>query len=362
MSDTRQTILFAGGGTGGHLFPGIAVAEELLRREDSLQILFGGSNKEIEKRIVHTSGYEHLEFAAEPSTSLRRNPVGYLWKMLKACRHARLLLEQIQPAAIVGLGGYASVPIVLGASSMNIPVTLLEQNAVAGRATKLLSRRAQSICLSFPKTSGKLSPKARQIVTGNPVRRTLLEHRSTSEEQPQKQILILGGSQGSVSLNRMVLEAISEFQSELTDWKIVHQTGELDYEQTLQQYQNIKMDYEVAPFFDDLQSLYRTSQFAICRAGATTLAELASTGCPAILVPYPYALGDHQALNALYYQQQGAALIQWENRENDLSLTEQMKRLLSESQFREEAAQSMKSLAKPEAAQEVADIILHSIQ
>lgn len=359
MTNATKTILFAGGGTGGHLFPGIAVAEELLEKNKDFNILFGGSNRKIEKQIVQNAGFQHLEFASEPSTSLKRNPLRYLWNLWKAGRQARKQLKQTQPAAIIGLGGYASVPIILAARSSKIPVILLEQNAVAGRATKLLSRWADLICLSYPETEGKLSTSPRQVVTGNPVRKELTTHQT---DKTQKQILILGGSQGSLNLNRMVLKALPEIESELQGWKIVHQTGERDFDHVKQAYAKLNVKQEVAPFFQEMACLYRESAFAICRAGATTLAELACSGCPAILVPYPNSIGDHQDRNAEYFEHSGAAVIQWENRENKQSLTEQITQFLLDEKLRSNSSHAISSLAQPKAAKKVAELVLELLE
>ncbi|MEZ6044548.1 MAG: undecaprenyldiphospho-muramoylpentapeptide beta-N-acetylglucosaminyltransferase [Planctomycetaceae bacterium] len=361
-------ILFAGGGTGGHLFPGIAVAEELLNNNSALEIIFAGSRRGIEQEIINQTPYEHLAIEIEPSTEFRRHPVRFLWRFKQACRQAAIELKRIDPQVVVGLGGFASLPFMWAAHRQKRPAILLEQNIIAGRATRFCSHWAHKVCLSFPDTKGKLSRRIEKVVTGNPVRKEIREIALQTPEQNHKpKLIILGGSQGSVSLNKFVLQAYVDLKSELAGWEIWHQTGVQDYETVEKQLNELGLNITCAPFFQQPEDLYRGATLAVCRAGATTLAELALVGIPAILIPYPYALADHQTANARYYEQHGGALVLPEselqmdagNPSEPLTnpLSKLLKSLIQDSQQRMEMARSMSNLAYPEAARKVAELI-----
>ncbi|QDU82130.1 UDP-N-acetylglucosamine--N-acetylmuramyl-(pentapeptide) pyrophosphoryl-undecaprenol N-acetylglucosamine transferase MurG [Polystyrenella longa] len=362
-------ILFAGGGTGGHLFPGIAVAEELGRRVPEVEICFAGSTRPIEQQILAQTSYRHLQLEMEPSTGFRRHPFRSLHRFRKACQFAAAELTHFNPETVIGLGGFASLPFVWAASRQHRPVMLLEQNIIAGRATKLGSYFANQLCLSFPETQGRLSPKPEHIVTGNPVRQSILQSVIRSvPSSARKKLIVLGGSQGAHNLNTLVLHAIRTLQTELKDWEIYHQAGEQDETRVRDGYQQLSIDVKVAPFFERLEELYHGATLAICRAGATTLAELACAGCPAILVPYPHAMADHQTENARYFEANGAAILSPEpasgfdnvdaSESDQNRLGQHLQRLLEQPDKLIAMQQAMRNLSRPTAAATVVDLLL----
>ena len=360
----QSTYVFSGGGTGGHLFPGIAVAEELLARDNAARIVFAGSERAVETEIIADHGYDHRPLPVEPFATLRRSPLRFAWRNWRAMRVATQWLRREQPVVVIGLGGFASVPIVLAASRLRIPVILLEQNVVPGRATRWLLSRAALVCLSFEATAQSLPFRCVVCVTGNPVRRRIVQLLSTSvESNPQQRptLLVLGGSQGAHALNAAMLHAGEALREPLSGWNIVHQTGKQQAEQVRQRYEQLGMQCLVEPFFNDLPGWYRRASVVISRAGATTLAELACAGCPAILVPYPNSLGDHQLLNARAFESAGAARIVEQHREPNAtadSLVAQLSSVLLDHSSRNKMQQAMRSLAKPQAARNVADNLL----
>lgn len=356
-----STYLFAGGGTGGHLYPGIAVAEEIGRRDRRARFVFAGSEREIERKIVRRHGFEHEPLPVEPSTTLRGHPVRFLWRNWQARRRASSLLERYAPEAVIGLGGFASAPVVLAAAGRRTPVLLLEQNIVPGRATRWLSPRASLVCLAFDESEAKLPPHSPTCVTGNPVRRQIAElHSSTT---PHKQngppaLLVLGGSQGAAAVNRMVLCAVEQLRPQLSGWTIMHQTGPAEHADVARRYAELNLPAETAPFFDDMADRYARAVLAVTRAGATSLAELACAGVPSIIVPYPNSLGDHQRLAARFYQQQGAARVV-EQHSHPNTAAQAMCRALSElterPDLRRRMRRAMHGLGKPDAACHVVD-------
>ena len=355
-------FLFAGGGTGGHLFPGIAVAEELLSRCPNARLCFAGSERDVERRIVAEAGYQHVTLPAPPSTWIRRRPVRFLLRYWKARRSAGALLEQLQPAAIVGLGGFASVPVVVAARRRGIPIVLLEQNAVAGRATQWLSRYADAVCHSFESAVAAGSARGNELVTGNPVRRDIS---ALMQARPMNgtTLLVLGGSQGSTAVNDAMLQAAKLLRTELGGWRIVHQCGHNPLEQLMGGYANCGLAHEVAPFFDDLPARYARAGIVVSRAGATTLAELACGGLPAVLIPYPGAVRDHQMKNAQVFAEAGAAAIIEQNSASAStadSLARALRPLLADAWQRRRCSMAMRGLARPRAAVDVARCVLHA--
>ena len=369
-----STILFAGGGTGGHLFPGIAAADELRRRDPSTRIVFVGSTRSIESSIVAEHGLEHRMLPVEPLPTLKRNPIRFVFQNWQAWRGAIRLLKELRPAAVIGLGGYASAPIVWAASRRRIPVILIEQNVIPGRTTRLLSRIAGHVCVSFKETISRL-PKARDVVvTGNPVRasiaqlhnRTLIEgSEDESSATKKKELLILGGSQGAESLNVAVMPAITKLAEQLKTWKIVHQTGPLGVERARSLYLELGLSFVVEPFFHDMADLYSRADLVISRSGATTLAELACAQTPMILLPYPHAADDHQRANALtFVDHRAAVLVEHTNAPEKTTdrLVDALMSLIDDSLRRTQMGQAAKELAHPNAAIAFANVIESAIR
>lgn len=358
------TILFAGGGSGGHLFPGVAVAEELLHRGLSFRSVFVGSNRSLEERILKANEFEHFSLGATPSSAFVRSPIHSLIKNWRAYRSSLEILDALQPNVVVGLGGFASVPIVFGAWRRKVPVLLLEQNAVLGRANRLLLPLSQSIGLSFSDTPLPAKYQGKTKPTGNPLRRTFQRSASFSKEHADEppQLLIMGGSQGAAGVNEATLGAIPKIREELANWRIVHQTG-IDQENHVQTtYARLGVTAEVTPFLDDIKSVYEKSKLVVSRAGATSLAEFAACGLPALLIPYPNSIRDHQKRNAEYYARNGGAVLIEQSSQIVEVLASNLRFLLTDRHRCEAMGRTMFSLAKPEAASDVVDLVLSLTQ
>lgn len=365
---SRRTVIFSGGGTGGHLFPGIAVAQELLRRDATTRILFVGSEKPIEREILQRAGFEHL---AIPSVSPSLTPSKFLPSLInnwRAYRQARKLLAQEGPSVVVGLGGFACVPPVLAARRGGVPIVLLEQNIVPGKAIRWLSRFADVVCLPWDEAACGFQKGTKTIVTGNPIRHEIA---TLSGERPLKTntLLVLGGSQGATTLNAFVTSAIKKLvgQSRLNNdattlvgWRIVHQTGTVDVEAIRRCYESLRLEADVQPFLSDMAAQYRNATCVISRAGATTLAELACAGLPAILIPLPTSAHDHQRLNAKLFSDRNAAVLVEQQTDSDSGVDElckQLALLLNDEERRQQLCDGMTRFAKPHAASAVADAI-----
>lgn len=388
MSDDWQTFVFAGGGTGGHLFPGIAVAQELLER-DERRIVFVGSDRAIESRILASlnrgAGLQPAEFAGENAGSkpaphdrivaheplevdstatLRRHPFRFVRRLWSAFRRSKRLLRELQPSVVIGLGGFASIPVGLAAWRLGIPIVLLEQNTVPGRATRLLCRFARAACLSFEQSASFLAKRCETRLSGNPVRREFAEAARTRPGRQQvetevRTLLVLGGSQGSMSVNDLVVALVKSQPSRLAGWRIIHQTGAADLDRVQAAYDLVEhnmLQLDVQAFIEDMHTALSSADLVVARAGATTLAEVACCGCPAMLIPYPNSIHDHQLLNAKFYADANAAVVFEQTRDpNEFSTV--VESLVSDSRTLQDMASEMKALASPDATGLVADLI-----
>ncbi len=359
-------ILFAGGGTGGHLFPALAIADEIKKRRRDAEIAFVGTKDRLEARVVPQRGYA---FHAIWIRGLRRtwslDNLLFPLKMLVACVQSFFLVKKLEPDVVVGTGGYVCGPPVFIASLLGIPTVIQEQNSLPGATTRLLAARATQVHLSFEATKEFLKRTDNVFVSGNPT--TLTEHIDREEglkvfrlNPEKKTLLVFGGSLGASSINRAVADILSDLRG--MNVQMIWQTGELDFESMSRIVQEIHGDREepfvrVYKFIDRMQYAYAVCDVAVCRAGATTLAELTSLGVPAILVPYPFAAADHQRRNAEMMLREGAAAM-IHDADLGVQLLGTLQELLSDDERRATMAARARALGKPEAAATVATAIL----
>lgn len=358
-----RTFIFAGGGTGGHLFPGVAVALELKRREPNARLLFVGSERELEQTILARHGLEHRSLPVESLRELTRHPWRFATRNWTAWRAARQMMREERPSVVVGLGGYASAPLVWQASLARGPVVLLEQNVIPGRATRWLSRSASLVCTSFVETSEHLPRGANVEVTGNPVRREIAEFAANlpATSNSPRELLVLGGSQGADSLNEAVVAALNLLGEARSGWRVIHQTGPRQVETIRRAYAELSWHAVVEPFFDDMLARYRAASLVVSRAGATTLAELACCGLPMILLPYPHAADDHQRANARVYESHGAAVSveHFASTEQTAArLADSLRSLLTDESRRRAMSLSARGIARLDATSTVVDRVL----
>jgi UDP-N-acetylglucosamine--N-acetylmuramyl-(pentapeptide) pyrophosphoryl-undecaprenol N-acetylglucosamine transferase len=347
-------MMIAGGGTGGHLFPGIAVAEAARRRDPTTAILFVGSARGIESRIVPTSGFE---LALLPGAPLRGRKVAAKMSALAALGaatvRARALVRRFAPDVVVGLGGYASAPAVVAGRSRRLPIVLLEQNAKPGMTTRLLARLADRVCVSFPDTAGTFAA-GQAVVTGNPVR-AFATVPAAGPARSGLTIAIIGGSGGAHRLN----EAGPDLRAALADvpgLAIIHQTGLAEEVAVRARYAGAP-GVDVRAFVTDMGAVYAVADLLICRAGATTIAEVAAQGVPAIFVPYPHAADDHQRANAEALVRGGAARLVRDHQATGARLAEEVRDVVGTPGLLAEMRQRVRQFARPDAANRVLAVI-----
>lgn len=362
MSDadsSLRSIVFCGGGSGGHLYPAIAIMQEIELRSPECQFHFLTTGRDVEQSILSNLKCSHSAYDSVTSRDLFKNPFTAIKRLWSGYRHAIDRFSQHRPDCVIGCGGYGSVPGVLAAKRLGIPVLLLEQNLIPGRATSLLSRIACGTCVSFAETKTLLPRKACSVWTGNPVRREIAELKPDPDSKANT-ILILGGSQGAHAINKAMEEIITNERELFHDWFVIHQTGVTDAEAVRQAYEQAGQTARVDAYIDDMAEVYRKANLVVSRAGATSLAEISCIGLPAILVPYPHAAANHQVHNAEWYVERHAARMILQE-----SLTSELKSVLTEvvrdETQRETMSKMMREVSLPTAAQMVVSVLLKRI-
>jgi len=301
-------ILFAGGVTGGHIAPGVALAEEVVSNNPGCEVLFASVANEVEERMIARRGLGLVKVTANPS-----GPAGKLLGIPAAWLRARRLLASFQPDVVVGLGGGASVGPALAAISSGTPLVLLEQNAIPGRATRRLAARAAQICCQFERAAEELGGCAQ--LTGSPIRNEIAGSVLLDKAEPRvffgldrerPTLLVMGGSQGAHAINTVMMEAARHLAGEV---QVIHLAGAEDGPALAEAYRDADVAAHVTSFFETMHLAYAAADLALSRAGGMSIAELAVAGLPAILVPYPHAKDDHQRANARDAVQQGWAVM-----------------------------------------------------
>ena len=356
-----KRIMVVGGGTGGHLFPGIAVVEELRRRNPQVEVLFVGTARGIEARVLPRLGEQLSTIDVRPW--LGRSPfelVRNVALLPKAVSQASALLRSFKPELVLGLGGYTAGPVLLLAAARRIPTALLEQNAHVGLTNRLLGSTVGRAYLTYPETLPQFGATKGRVL-GNPVRRAFVEaaqlalHDPAGVEARARRVLVLGGSQGAKTLNEVVPVALALSSVSSQGVSVLHQTGDAMLDEVRRRYRGLGVNAEVVSFIDDMARAYASASLVIARAGATTLAELCAIGKPSILIPYPHAAEDHQAKNALAMERAGAALAIRESELTAEGLATQVRELLLGRSRRRDMADSARKLGRPEAAAAIVD-------
>jgi UDP-N-acetylglucosamine--N-acetylmuramyl-(pentapeptide) pyrophosphoryl-undecaprenol N-acetylglucosamine transferase len=300
-------VIIAGGGTGGHLFPGIAVAREIQRRHAGSTILFVGAEQGIETKIVPKEGFElrTLPVGGIKGVGVSRQ-VQNLIGMAAGVFRARAILREFKPDAVIGVGGYASFPMLSAATLAGYPRVIMEQNAIPGLANRVLGKWVDFAAVTDGRTQAYFGKRA--VVTGNPVRPEF-KSIALKAHVPPFTVLVFGGSQGAQSINRAIMDALES----LADWKdrlrFVHQTGERQLDEVKSAYASRGFEAVVGSFFNGVHQHYAAADLIVARSGATTVAELKAAGRAAILVPFPFAADDHQTRNAQAMVAEKAALL-----------------------------------------------------
>jgi UDP-N-acetylglucosamine--N-acetylmuramyl-(pentapeptide) pyrophosphoryl-undecaprenol N-acetylglucosamine transferase len=353
-------VVIAGGGTGGHLYPGIAVARELLARRPDTVVSFAGTAQGIESRVVPREGFplDVIRSSGVKGKSLADRARGAALVPLSLAGAWRVVSAR-RPSLVIGVGGYSSGPIVLVASLRGVPAMLLEQNAVPGLTNRLLSRFVVAAAVTFDSTQRFFGTKA--FVSGNPVRPEFFaapgphQESALDDQTSVTRVLVFGGSQGAHAINVAMVEAAPELAAGGSALRLVHQTGERDVEMVRAAYREAGLQAEVQPFLYDMGRQLGQADVVVCRAGATTLAEIAAAGRAAVLIPLPTATDDHQRKNAEALSNAGAADLLLQRDMTGAVLATRVLALAADPARRARMSAAARSLARPDAARVIVD-------
>ncbi len=357
-----MNIVIAGGGTGGHLFPALAIAGELKKRFDDVKITFVGTAKGIEAKIVPKEGYDVRFIRSEGlmGKNIYRTARSIL-KVPLSLKDSYMILKDLNPDLVFGVGGYSSGPVLMCAKLMGLSTMIHEQNSLPGFANRVLGKFVDTIAVTYHESINYFS-REKTYLTGNPVRDEILKgekergYKTFSLDRDLFTIFIFGGSSGATHINKAVGESLVYLEPFRDSIQFLHQTGERDYDAVVEIYRSREFKGTVVPFAYEMADAYKVADLIISRAGATTLAELTATGKAAILVPYPYAAGNHQEVNARKLLDIGAARMILDRDLNGKTLSDLIKYMLEDPDAISEMERTSKSLGSPDATKKVIEL------
>jgi UDP-N-acetylglucosamine--N-acetylmuramyl-(pentapeptide) pyrophosphoryl-undecaprenol N-acetylglucosamine transferase len=341
--------ILAGGGTGGHVIPALAIANQLKKSYDA-EVLFIGTARGIENRLVPAAGFplQLVRVGALKNVSLSTR-LKTAFDLPRAVWDAAGMLNQFAPDVVIGVGGYASGPAMLAAVVKHIPTLAFEPNVVPGFANRMVARLVSGAAVHFEETAEYFRHAE---VTGVPVRQAFFEIAPKRGGTPT--VLVFGGSQGAHAINDAMMRCLPVLQREAPGIHIIHQTGERDYNDALAAYASFGESAEVFKFIEDMPAAFARADLVVCRSGASTVAEIAAAGKPAVFVPFPRAADDHQRVNAEALERHGAAVVVEESKLEGVWLAETIAALLQDPQRLERMSQAARELAHPNAARDIA--------
>jgi len=361
-------VIIAGGGTGGHIFPGLAIAEEFKNRNERTEVIFVGTEYGIEARVIPREGYTIKFLRAEGIVGVSvLKKIRAIIKMFLSVIDSYRIIRTVRPDIVIGVGGYASGAIVFISSLMSIPTMILEQNSIPGLTNKILGKFVNAICTTYQE-SISFFPKAKTFLTGNPIRIHILKgdtdsgYKLFSLDRDLFTVFIFGGSSGARSINVTVIDALNYLYDLKDKIQFLHQTGISDYEKTRELYRKYGFKGTITPFIYQMGEAYAVADLVISRAGATTLAELTALGKPALLIPYPYAAGHHQEMNARKLFEMGAARMILNSKLKGESLAQNIKELYMHETLRAEMQRNSRALGRPDAGAKAVDIAMSLIK
>lgn len=347
-------VLIAAGGTGGHIYPGIAVANEIMRRDAGSEVHFVGTARGLETKIVPEHGFQ---LSVIRSVGLKN--VGFMGKVRgiavlpQSFVEAWKLIRDLRPHCVVGAGGYVSGPVLMTAALMGRRTLVMDSNALPGFTNRQLARFVDKAALTFEEALPYFGKKG--VVTGNPVRKEFFDIEPRKQGTPAR-VLVFGGSQGSRAINNAVIDALPHFKK--ASIEIVHQTGEGEFEAVEAAYRASTWDaFELRPYISDMVSAFDAADLVICRSGATTCAELCAAGKPAIMIPLPTAADDHQRKNAEALVRTGGAVMILQAEASGERLAAEVGKLFSDADSISKMGAALRSLARPDAAEATVDLI-----
>lgn len=347
-------VIIAGGGTGGHVIPALAIAQQL-KNQFAAEVLFIGTARGIETRLVPQAGFplELIKVGALKNVSLLTR-AKTMFDLPRALWSSGRMLTDFDPDVVIGVGGYASGPAMLAAIRRRIPTLAFEPNVVPGFANRLIARWVSAAAVHFEETC-EYFPNCR--VTGVPVRQAFFEILQSPLLSRRPTLLVFGGSQGARAINQAMIESLGGLKQRIPGIHIVHQTGQRDYDNVLAAYQRSGISGEVHKFIDDMPGTFARADLLVCRSGASTVGEITAAGKPAIFIPFPRAADDHQNVNARALERAGAAVVVEESNLGAAYLVDTIAALLADPNHLQSMSAAAKSLAHPTALEEIAAMV-----
>ncbi len=356
-------LIITGGGTGGHLFPGIAVAREISRRCEKGVSLFVTGRRRMESDILSRAGFQQTSIAIEGIKGRGwKKGLMVLVKLPWSFLQSLLIIRGFSPHLVLGVGGYSAGPVCVAARVMGIPSAIHEQNSFPGLTNRLLCRFVDRVFISFEE-SEKHFTGGSLFLTGNPIRRELLAPVvSEKEESEAFTVMVTGGSQGARAINEAFVEALGALKERGRDLRAIHQTGEGDWDRVKEAYGNLGLTGEVIPFIQDMAGAYQKADMVVSRAGASTISELAALGKPSILVPYPYAANNHQVTNARVLVDRGGAEMILQEDLTGEGLATLLEKYMDDRPALKKMGEAAKSAGKPDADRIIVDHLMDMLR
>jgi UDP-N-acetylglucosamine--N-acetylmuramyl-(pentapeptide) pyrophosphoryl-undecaprenol N-acetylglucosamine transferase len=359
-------LIVTGGGTGGHLFPGISLAQAMLKAYPGCEVLFIGTDRKVDKKALAHIGFATTSIKSQGIKGKKVTAVlRALFQQPIALWEAANIIRKFKPDLVFGVGGYVTGPVILAARLLGITTCIHEQNSIPGLANKLLGYIANRIFVSLP-GSEKYFPTGKTVLSGNPVRDNIISAYQETKQKTDDEaatLLILGGSQGARRLNSLMLEAAEVCLTKLSSPPfIIHQTGGHDEDHVRRKYEELGLKARVQAFYSNMEEIYPRADLIVSRAGATTLAEITVFHKPVILVPYPFAADNHQEINGQYLVKAGAGLMFSQKDLTGEKLGLEIKRLLADKKLLAEMAENSGKTAKPEATETIVNECMQLLQ
>ena len=362
-------IVISGGGTGGHIYPAIGIAKELIQLHAETGVVFIGGVDRLESTLVPQHGFRFLPISvAGFPRKLTWRWIPVVYKVCSGFAKSLWLLKGLKPNVVVGTGGYVCGPVLFAAVLLGIPTVIQEQNAAPGLTNRILARWAKTIYLAF-ETAGTHFPTEKTAVMGNPIRRTIgavERNRETYDslglDPERKTVFVMGGSQGAHAINQNVMDALDQLLLSCNELQFVHQTGEADYKAVKARYQTSSLRHLVQPYFDPIETIYSIADLMVCRAGGMTIAEITACGIPAIFIPLPTAAGDHQRSNAQAIVDAGGGIVLDQRTLTGSKLAEEIIRIIDNPEKQQQMAYQSRQLGNPHAGEEIAQSIFSLVK
>ena len=360
-------IIITGGGTGGHIYPGISLAREFQSRDKNNEIIFVGTEHKMESEIIPQEGFQFLGLRVKGiERKFSLESLSAIFLFLGSLFTSYNIIKDFKPDLVIGTGGYVSGSVALVSSLLGIPTFIHEQNVIPGITNQFLSLTSKKVFTSFPESIGYFWKKNRIVFLGNPIRKSIWQGNKekiiaeNNLDSTKKTILVFGGSKGASAINERLLDSLSLIEKPiLLEWQVLIISGKEDYNNLTEKVASspYKEIIRISPYLHNIEDAYDLADLVVCRAGATTIAELSAKGIAAILIPYPYATGNHQLYNAQFLESNLAALIIEEKELSREKLADVLSQLLTDNKKLDLLARNSKKLGKRKAAQDIVDNI-----